>query len=121
MMTDQLSLSHAIGETTEERETRITTLRNRLQDLAREMLLEDRAREGPGITFHAVRLAAETRGWLSGAEDPDYLNLSFGSSLMRAAGGKVHGFVQGKHRNARRRRVATYKLAIAPDVDEGAR
>lgn len=119
MITDQLSLSDAMGETTEERETRIAQIRERLQKLAREMLLEDAEKGGPGVTFHAVRIAAETRGWLSGHEDPAHLNLSFGSGLMRGAGGVVASYVKGKHRNANRRRVAAYKLE-RPDVEDGA-
>lgn len=118
-MYEQLSLSDAIGETPQQATERREALRAKLQTLAREMLEEDRDKGGPGVTFHAVRLAAETRGWLTGEEKRGHIDLSFGSALMKAAGGIVAAYVKGKHAKAQRRRVAAYKLE-RPDVEDGA-
>jgi hypothetical protein len=105
---DWTSLDAALGETEEQRRERIEAMKRRLQKIAREMLDEDKVREGPGVAFVDVRFAAETRGLLTGEEQGR--TLSFGSTLMEAAGGEPFGWKRSKHRNSNRRLVRTFKL-----------
>lgn len=114
MTSEQLSLSDAIGETEEEYGRRMEQLKERLQNLAREMLIEDAAKNGPGVSFVAVRLAGETRGILTGAEQGR--TLSFGSQLMRSAGGVPGEMIRSKHRNSNRRLVRLFKLSQTADA-----
>lgn len=77
--------------------------RAKLQKLANEMLI---ASKEHGIGFDEVREAAETRGWLTGKE-PDR-SLSFGSAIMKKAGGVVVRHRKSRHPNAHGRLVAVY-------------
>lgn len=108
MYDQQLSLSDAIGETEEERRARIDALKARLQKIAREMLEDDQVKRGQGVAFCDVRIAAETRGLLTGTEPGR--TLSFGSTLMEQAGGTTFGWKRSRHRNSNRRLVRTFKL-----------
>jgi hypothetical protein len=89
-------------------------LQKKLQNLARELLIEDAAsvRTGPthGVTFDQVRLRAETRGWLTGQEKGR--TLSFGAALMKAAGGVPCEFRASKHRNSHGRLIRVFRLAV---------
>lgn len=78
-------------------------LKAKIQALAREMLI---AAQDHGVGFDEVRHAAETRGLLTGEEDGRFL--SFGSPMMKAAGGVVVRYRRSRHRNSQRRRVAVY-------------
>lgn len=78
-------------------------LKARIQRLAHELMIG--AKEH-GVGFDEVRLAAETRGWLTGEESGRFL--SFGSPCMKAAGGIVIRYRRSMHRQSQRRRVAVY-------------
>lgn len=97
---------------------RVHELKPKLQALALEMLEEDRAKGGHGIAFFHVRHAAEHRGWLTG-EEPDRV-LSFGSQLMRGAGGVPCGWATSKHKKSNRRTVRLFRLEPVPPVEDGA-
>lgn len=78
----------------------------RLRTLATELLERAGAH---GVGFDEVRMAAETRGWLTGHEMGRFL--SCGDGVMRGARGK-RGFVaryrRSLHKNSQRRRVAVH-------------
>lgn len=95
MSTAQLELTDFVGPSPE--------LKARLLTLAREMLLH--AGEH-GVGFDEVRMAAETRGWLTGSESGRFL--SFGALLMQKAGGRVVRYRKSLHRASHNRRVAVY-------------
>jgi hypothetical protein len=78
-------------------------VREKMLKLASEMLLE--AGEH-GLGFDEVRLAAETRGWLTGAERGSAL--SFGSKLMLVAGGVPVRSRRTKIKASARRRIRVY-------------
>jgi hypothetical protein len=77
----------------------------RLQRLAVE-LLERAGAHGCG--FDDVRIAAETRGWLTGEENGRFL--SFGSILMKKAGGVPLRTRRSKHKQSQRRRITVFVL-----------
>lgn len=78
-------------------------LKARMQKLAVDMLMS--AGES-GVGFDEVRHAAETRGWLTGRESGRFL--SFGASMMAAAGGVAVRYRRSRHAASQRRRVAVY-------------
>ncbi len=97
----------------DDRAADLKQLRDRLQRIAHDMLLEDSIRvdSGPthGVTFDQVRIRAETRGWLTGAEQGR--TLSFGAALMKAAGGVPCEYRASKHKNSHGRVVRVFRLA----------
>jgi hypothetical protein len=114
----QGTLFQTDAEQAAEREARWEVTKRLVQALAREMLEDDRAADGRGVAFFMVRHAAEHRGWLTGEEKGR--ELSFGSQLMRAAGGVGTGaFISSKHKNSNRRKVELFKLPLV-DVEDGA-
>ena len=94
-------------------------LKDRLVALARELLQRAGAH---GCGFDDVRIAAETRGWLTGEERGRWL--SVGDAIMRTARGKrgqVIGYRRTKHRNGHRRRIAVHvHQDYAPQRQESA-
>jgi hypothetical protein len=104
----QLALGDFLGASKE--------LKQRIQALASELLLS--AREH-GVGFDEVRHAAETRGLLTGHEAARFL--SFGSQLMRSAGGVPVRYRRSRHAAAQRRRVAVYVHQSFLPSDENAR
>lgn len=96
----------------DERKARMEVLRQHLHAIAVEMLADDaRSADRPthGVTFDQVRIRAETRGLLTGEEKGR--TLSFGSTLMKSAGGVPCEYRRSKHRNSHGRLVAVYRLA----------
>lgn len=97
----------------DDRAERLKVLRRELSAIAVEMLADDArsASTGPthGVTFDQVRIRAETRGLLTGEEKGR--TLSFGSALMKAAGGVPCEYRASKHRNSHGRTVRVYRLA----------
>lgn len=97
----------------DDRSAVIAALRSQLQVIAHDMLTEDahRVTSGPthGVTFDQVRIRAETRGLLTGAETGR--TLSFGAAVMKAAGGVPCEYRASKHRNSHGRTVRVFRLA----------
>jgi len=91
----QLALGDFLGASAE--------LKSKIQAIAHELLLDA---GDHGVGFDEVRHAAETRGLLTGHEAARFL--SFGSSLMKAAGGVAVRYRRSRHASAQRRRVAVY-------------
>lgn len=97
----------------DDRAAHVALLRAALQAIAQDMLMEDslHVTTGPthGVTFDQVRIRAETRGILTGAEQGR--TLSFGASVMKAAGGVPCEYRASKHRNSHGRTVRVFRLA----------
>lgn len=74
-------------------------------------MLQDAGAEG--VTPHAVRFAAESRGWVTGKEEGRFL--SFLASLFKAAGAVPGGYVPSKHP---RRRGAVTRFWILKEFAE---
>lgn len=77
--------------------------KTRMQQLANDMLKKAGIY---GIGFDEVREAAERRGILTGYESGRAL--SFGSAMMRRAGGVVARWRNSRNKRARYRRIAVY-------------
>jgi hypothetical protein len=72
----------------------------RLKELMLPLIKEMLADAGvEGVAPHAIRFAAEGRGWLTGKESGRYL--SFLAGLFRAAGAVPGAYVQSKHPSRR--------------------
>jgi hypothetical protein len=71
-------------------------LKEQLRPLIRTMLADAGAH---GVTPHAVRFAAESRGWVTGKETGRFL--SFLAGLFKAAGAVPGAYVQSKHPSRR--------------------
>lgn len=105
---DELStgLDEAMGLDTATAERIETTTRTRLYEKLREIAGEMLAASGhAGVSFDDVRLEAQNRNVLTGAE-----SLSFGSKLMASLDTIVIGWRRSKIKSAHRRRVAVYRL-----------
>lgn len=87
------------------REEKLAALKEKLRTLAAVML---EAADERGVTFDDVRMAAETRGFLTG--DEEGRTLSFGSGLMKQCGAIPTAFVKSRHRNSNGRVVRLWKL-----------
>jgi hypothetical protein len=82
--------------------TRRERIYQRLIDLAAQMMRE--YGDG-GVGFDDVRLEAQRRRWISAAD-----SLSFGSNVMKMAGGRKVYLRRSKLRSARRRLIGVYAL-----------
>lgn len=112
---DQTSLFQSPADLARDRSQRLAALKEKLRELAHELLFQDGVAHGKGVAFYHVRHAAEHRGWLR--DDGTDFNLSFGSGLMKAAGGAVVGHTPSEHKEGHGRLVALYKLRV-PEIAE---
>lgn len=85
-------------------------LKEQLRELIPEMLREAGTE---GVTPHAIRFAAESRGWLTGKESGRYL--SFLAGMLKQAGAVPTAYVASKHKS---RRGAVTRLWVLKEFAE---